>query len=182
MFFYVFRLKKSNRHIYYKCILFEKESILMKRLLTVLVLILLAAGFSFESFAVDTFDVSDAGAFAMDTEVAEADPAATDDIVSLFLFSRSVKSAATAFLNRELGINTVHGQPLPGVLITLLLGAAFGFARKLRNGRRTAQTEQQAENALILTARLLRMHILYLNPPETIHAISPGPDLFFQRE
>ena len=182
MFFYVFRLKKSNRHVYYKCILFEKESILMKRLLTVLVLILLAAGFSFESFAVDTFDVSDAGAFAMDTNVSEANSDTTGDIVSLFLFSRSVKSAATAFLNRELGINTVHGQPLPGVLITLLLGAAFGLARKMRGSRNPSMNENNAADTFQLTVRLLRMHILYLNPPETIHAISPGPDLFCQRE
>ena len=158
------------------------ECFLMNRLLTVLVLILLAAGFSFESFAVDTFDVSDAGAFAMDTEVVEADPAATDDIVSLFLFSRSVKSAATAFLNRELGINTVHGQPLPGVLITLLLGAAFGLARKIRGARGSSSDHNHAADTFQLMARLFRMQILYLNPPETIHAISPGPDLFCQRE
>ena len=107
---------------------------------------------------------------------------AVQDEVSLFLFTSSIKSAAKEFLHRELGVNTVHGQPLPGVLITLLLGAAFGLARKLRGGRRTAQTEQQTENALILTARLLRMQISYLYPPETIHTISPGPDLFCQRE
>jgi len=183
MFFYVFRLKKSNRHVYYKCILFEKESILMKRLLTVLVLILLTAGFSFESFAVDTFDVSDAGAFVMDTNVSEANSDTTGDIVSLFLFSRSVKSAAAEFLHKELCINTVHGQPLPGVLITLLLGAAFGLARRIRGGSRTSSTnENSAADVFQLLARLLRMQILYSNPPETIHAISPGPDLFCQRE
>lgn len=154
----------------------------MKRLLTVLIPILLAAGFSFESFAVDTFDVSDAGAFAMDTEVAEADSDASDDIVSLFLFSRSVKSAAVSLLNRELGINPVHGQPLPGVLITLLLGAAFGLARKIRGSRTPSMNENNAADTFRLMARLFRMQILYLNPPETIHAISPGPDLFCQRE
>ena len=153
----------------------------MKRFLTILVMILLAAGFSFESAAVEAFDASKAGEYAMSAEAAEAATAVQDE-VSLFLFTSSIKSAASEFLNRELGINNVHGQPLPGVLITLLLGAAFGLARKLRGGRRTAQTEQQTENALILTARLLRMQISYLYPPETIHTISPGPDLFCQRE
>lgn len=154
----------------------------MKRLLTVLILILLAAGFSSESFAVDTFDVSDAGAFVMDTEAAETDSPATDDIVSLFLFSRSVKSDAATFLNREFGFNPVHGQPLPGVLITLLLGAAFGLARRMRGSRTPSANESIAADAFQLMARLLRMHILYLNPPMTIHAVSPGPDLFCQRE
>ena len=154
----------------------------MKRLLTVLVLILLAAGFSFESFAVDTFDVSDAGAFAMDAEVAETGSSATDDIVSLFLFTRSIKSAAASILNREFGFDQVHGQPLPGVLITLLLGAAFGLARKVRGSRNPSMNENNDADAFQLLARLLRMQILYLNPPETIHAISPGPDLFCQRE
>ena len=153
----------------------------MKRLLTILVMILLAAGFSFESAAVEAFDASKAGEYAMSAEAAEAATAVQDE-VSLFLFTSSIKSAASEFLHRELGINTVHGQPLPGVLISLLLGAAFGLARKLRNGRRSARTEQQAENAFILTARLLRMQISYLYPPSTIHTISPGPDLFCQRE
>jgi len=154
----------------------------MKQFLTVL-LFLFVAGFSFETLAVDTFDASAAGEYAVSAEAAEEESAAFDEFAEpLFLFTRSIKSAALEFLHRELGINQVHGQPLPGVLITLLLGAAFGFARKLRNGRRTAQTEQQAENALILTARLLRMQISYLYPPETIHTISPGPDLFCQRE
>ena len=155
----------------------------MKRLLTILVMILLAAGFSFESAAVDAFDASAAGKYAVSAEAAEAESADSGDFAApIFLFTRSVRSAASEFLHRELGINTVHGQPLPGVLISLLLGAAFGLARKLRNGRRSARTEQQAENAFILTARLLRMQISYLYPPSTIHTISPGPDLFCQRE
>ncbi len=154
----------------------------MKRLLTFLAIFLLAAGFSFETLALDAFDASRAGEYAVSEEADEAESAASDEsAVSLFLFTRSIKAAASEFMHDELGINTVHGQPLPGVLITLLLGAAFGLARKLRN-RRAAQTEQQAENAFILTARLLRMQILYLYPPETIHTISPGPDLFCQRE
>jgi len=155
----------------------------MKRLLTILAIFLLAAGFSFEALAVDAFDASKAGEYAVSAEAVESESAVQDEAAApLFLFTRSIRSAASEFLHRELGINTVHGQPLPGVLISLLLGAAFGLARKLRNGRRSAQTEQQAENALILTARLLRMQISYLYPPETIHTISPGPDLFCQRE
>ena len=155
----------------------------MKQLLTILAIFLLAAGFSFETLAVDAFDASKAGEYAVSAEAAEAESAVQDEAaVSLFLFTRSIKSAASEFLHRELGINTVHGQPLPGVLISLLLGAAFGLARKLRNGRRPAQTEQQAGNAFILTTRLLRMQISYLYPPSTIHTISPGPDLFCQRE
>ena len=155
----------------------------MKQLLTILAIFLLAAGFSFETLAVDAFDASKAGEYAVSAEAVEAESAARDEAaVPLFLFTRSIKSAASEFLHRELGINTVHGQPLPGVLITILLGAAFGLARKLRNGRRSAQTEQTTEDVLTLTARLLRMKILYSYPPNTIHTISPGPDLFCQRE
>ena len=154
----------------------------MKRLLTFLVMILLAAGFSFESAAVDTFDASSAGEFAVSVEAAQEAPVQEELDAPLFLFTRSIRSAASEFLHRELGINPVHGQPLPGVLISLLLGAAFGLARKLRNGRRASQSEQSAENVLLLTARLLRMQISYLYPPDAIHTISPGPDLFCQRE
>jgi hypothetical protein len=156
----------------------------MKRLLTILAMLLLAAGFSFEGFAADAFDASSAGEYAVsaEAETVEAESVVQDEAVPLFLFTRSIKSAAQEFLHRELGINAVHGQPLPGVLISLLLGAAFGLARKIRKGRRAAETEQQPENALVLTARLLRMQISYLYPPETIHTISPGPDLFCQRE
>ncbi len=153
----------------------------MKRLLTFLVMILLAAGFSFESFAVDTFDASKVGEYAVSEEAVE-EAEADDFAAPIFLFTRSIKSAASEFLNRELGINDVHGQPLPGVLITLLLGAAFGLARKIRGVRRNAHSEQTMEDMLLLTARLLRMQISYLYPPETIHTISPGPDLFCQRE
>ena len=154
----------------------------MKRFLTILAMLLLAAGFSFESFAVDAFDASSAGDYAMSEEFDEANSVVPEEAeVSLFLFSRSIKSAAKEFLHRELGISDVHGQPLPGVLISLLLGAAFGLARKFR-GRRTAHSEQPVENAFVLTARFLRMQISYLYPPETIHPISPGPDLFCLRE
>ena len=155
----------------------------MKRLLTILAMVLLAAGFSFESFAVDAFDASAADEFAVSAEAAGTESAAQDDTAApLFLFTRSIKSAASEFLHRELGINNVHGQPLPGVLISLLIGAAFGLARKLRDRRHTAHTEQSAEDVFPLTTRLLRMQISYLYPPETIHTISPGPDLFCQRE
>ena len=98
----------------------------MKRLLTILAFVLLMAGLRFECAAIDAFDASAAGSFAVSEEAVEAD-SASDDAVSIFLFSRSVKAAASDFLHRELGINTVHGQPLPGLLITLLLGAAFGI-------------------------------------------------------
>ena len=158
----------------------------MKRLLTILAIFLLAAGFSFETLAVDAFDASKAGEYAVSAEAAvevESTSAVQDEAAApLFLFTRSIKSAASEFLHHELGINTVHGQPLPGVLITLLLGAAFGLARKLRNGRRNDHSEQTTESVLLLTARLLRMKILYTYPPNTIHTISPGPDLFCQRE
>ena len=154
----------------------------MKRFLTILAFVLLAAGFPFGSFALDTFDVADAGAFAVAEEAVEAESSSTDESVSLFLFSRSVKAAASEFLHREIGFNPVHGQPLPGVLITLLLGAAFGLARKMRSARQSSLNDNHAADTFQLIARLLRINILYLNPPETIHAISPGPDLFCQRE
>jgi len=155
----------------------------MKQLLTILAIFLLAAGSSFETLAVDAFDASKAGEYAVSAETVETESAAQDEAAApLFLFTRSIKSAASEFLHNELGINTVHGQPLPGVLISLLLGAAFGFARKLRNGRHDAHSEQTTENVLLLMARLLRMQFSYLYPPETIHTISPGPDLFCLRE
>ena len=153
----------------------------MKHLLTILAILLLAVGFSFETLAADAFDASKAGEYAVSEEVAE-EAAADEFTVPLFLFTHSIRSAASEFLNRELGINQVHGQPLPGVLITLLLGAAFGLARKIRGVRRNAHSEQSTENVLLLAARLLRMQISYLYPPSTIHTISPGPDLFCQRE
>lgn len=154
----------------------------MKRFLTILAFVLLAAGLRFECAAVDAFDASAAGAFAVSEEAVEAE-SASDDAVSIFLFTRSIKSAASEFLHRELGINTLHGQPLPGVLITLLLGAAFGLARKVRAARSLSRSdENHAVETLQLAVRLLRMNISYLYPPETIHTISPGPDLFCQRE
>ena len=155
----------------------------MKRLLNILVFVLLAAGLRFECAALDAFDASATGLFAVSEEAVEAESAEPDEAVSIFLFTRSIKSAASEFLHNELGINTVHGQPLPGVLITLLLGAAFGLARKVRASRALSRDEENhAINALQLTVRLLRMNISYLYPPETIHTISPGPDLFCLRE
>lgn len=157
----------------------------MKRLLTVLVLILLAAGFSFESFAVDTFDVSFVGGMDM-TELPAASETASEaeeeQPASLVFFARFLKDAAVSTLAQDLGFNPVHGQPLPGVLITLLLGAAFGLARRIRGSRHSLSDEQNAAGAMLIVARLFRMNILFLNPPETIHAISPGPDLFCLRE
>ena len=154
----------------------------MKRLLTILAFVLLMAGLRLECAAIDAFDASAAGSFAVTEEAVEVE-SASDDAVSIFLFTRSVKAAASEFLHHELGINTVHGQPLPGVLITLLLGAAFGLARKVRASRALSHNdENHAVDTLRLTVRLLRMNISYLYPPETIHTISPGPDLFCQRE
>ena len=156
----------------------------MKRLLTFLVMILLAAGFSFESAAMDAFDASAAGEYAVSEEAVEAKTAGQDDFEGqIFLFTRSIRSVASEFLNRELGISNIHGQPLPGVLITLLLGAAFGLARKRRHdNRKNAHSEQTTENRRLLTARLLRMQNSFLFPPVIIHTVSPGPDLFCQRE
>jgi len=160
----------------------------MKQLLTILAIFLLAAGFSFETLAVDAFDVSAADGYAVsEAETATATTADStvfeaDQAFSLFYLTRFIKEITVSTLSNDFGFHEVHGQPLPGVLISLLLGAAFGLARKLRNGHCSAQTEQQAENAFILTARLLRMKILFSYPPNTIHTISPGPDLFCQRE
>ena len=155
----------------------------MKRLLNILIFVLLAVGLRFECAALDAFDASAAGEYAMSKETVEAETAESDDAVSIFLFTRSIKSAASEFLHDELGINSVHGQPLPGVLITLLLGASFGLARKVRGSRTLSRDEEKpAVDTLHLMVRLLRMNILYLYPPETIHTISPGPDLFCLRE
>ena len=155
----------------------------MKRLLNILIFVLLAVGLRFECAALDAFDASAAGEYAMSEDAVEAETGESDDAVSIFLFTRSIKSAASEFLHNELGINTVHGQPLPSVLITLLLGAAFVLARKARASRALSRDEEKhAINALQLKVRLLRMNISYLYPPETIHTISPGPDLFCLRE
>ena len=154
----------------------------MKHLLT-FVLILLATGFSTVSFAADAFDMSSAGEYAVAAESAVTESEADSEFTApLFLFTRSIKGRAVSFLESELGFPPVHGQPLPGVLITLLLGAAFGAARKFRSGRRNVQNEQTTEDVLLLTARLLRMQISYLFPPDVSHTISPGPDLFCLRE
>ena len=154
----------------------------MKHLLT-FVLILLATAFSTVSFAADAFDVSSAGAFAMTAESVETDAEADFELAApLFFFTNSIRAAASEFLHRELGFNNVHGQPLPGVLISLLLGAAFGAARKFRARHGSTENETPAVEALPLAARLLRMQNLFLNPPQTIHTISPGPDLFCLRE
>jgi len=154
----------------------------MKHLLT-FVLILLATAFSTVSFAADAFDLSSAGAFAMTAESAAPESEADSEFAApLFLFTSSIRSAASEFLHDELGFGDVHGQPLPGVLITLLLGAAFGAARRFRARHGSPELETTAVDALPLAARLFRMQFLFLNPPQTIHAISPGPDLFCLRE
>lgn len=154
----------------------------MKHLLT-FVLILLATAFSAVSYAADAFDVTSAGEYAIAAESAVTDAEADSEFAApLFLFTRSIRSAASEFLHRELGFSNVHGQPLPGVLISLLLGAAFGAARKFRARHGSPENETPAVEALPLAARLLRMQNLFLNPPQTIHTISPGPDLFCLRE
>ena len=154
----------------------------MKHLLT-FVLILLATAFSTVSFAAEAFDVSSAGEYAIAAEPAVTDAEADSEFAApLFLFTRSIKARAVSFLENELGFSPVHGQPLPGVLISLLLGAAFGAARKFRARHGSPESETTGAEALPLAARLLRMQILFLNPPQTIHAISPGPDLFCLRE
>ena len=56
----------------------------MKRLLTILAMLLLAAGFSFESFAVETFDASAAGEYAVSEEINEAESAVSEEAPSLF--------------------------------------------------------------------------------------------------
>ena len=154
----------------------------MKHLLT-FVLILLATAFSTVSFAAEAFDASSAGEYAVAADYAVTDAEADSEFAApLFLFTRSIKARAVSFLENELGFSTVHGQPLPGVLISLLLGAAFGAARKFRARHGSPENETPAVEALPLAARLLRMQNLFLNPPQTIHTISPGPDLFCLRE
>ena len=154
----------------------------MKHLLT-FVLILLAMAFSTVSYSADAFDVSSAGEYAIAAETAVTDAEADSEFAApLFLFTRSIKARAVSFLENELGFPPVHGQPLPGVLISLLLGAAFGVARKFRARHGSPESETTAAEAMPLAARLLRMQIFFLNPPQTIHAISPGPDLFCLRE
>jgi len=154
----------------------------MKRLLTIL-LALFAACFSFEVLAADTFDMASVNGFDAavqeDAGATDVTPVLTDP---LGFFAHSLKNMAAASLMNELGFQPVHGQPLPGVLITLLLGAAFGLARRKRGSRYSVQEEQSAVTSMLITARLFRLNVLLLNPPATIHTISPGPDLFCQRE
>ena len=155
----------------------------MKQLLTILAILLLAAGFSFEGQAAETFDIASVNSF--DAEVQEdigtsgVTAASTDP---LCLFAQMLKDMAESTLANDFGFQPVHGQPLPGVLLTLLLGAAFGLIRKKYGARHTAQDEQCAVTSLLISARLFRLNNLFLNPPDTIHTISPGPDLFCQRE
>ncbi len=160
----------------------------MKQLLTILAIFLLAAGFSFETLAVDAFDASAADGYAVsEAETATATTADStvfeaDQAFSLFYLTRFIKEITVSTLSNDFGFHEVHGQPLPGVLITLLLGAAFGLARRKRALRHSSKEEPNAAAAILITARLFRMNILFLNPPESIHTISPGPDLFCLRE
>jgi len=154
----------------------------MKQLFTFL-MILFAAGFSCKALATDAYDVSAVGEFAVAAETVEAEAEADSELTApQFLFSGSLVRRTADFLADELGFPPIHGQPLPGVLISLLLGAAFGAARRFRSRRDVTDSESTAADALPLAARLLRMNVLFLNPPQTIHAISPGPDLFCLRE
>ena len=155
----------------------------MKQLLTFLV-ILLSAGFSCKSLAMDTFDVSAVNGFdAVVQEDAGASDVAPARTTPLGLFAQALRNMAESTLVTDfVGSRPVHGQPLPGVLISLLLGAAFGAAKKLRVRRDAPESESTATDTLPLAARLLRMNVLFLNPPQTIHTVSPGPDLFCLRE
>ena len=153
----------------------------MKQLLTFLV-ILFAAGFSCKALAMDAYDVSAVGEFSVAAEPVEVEEADSEFTVPQFLFSGSLVRRTADFMANELGFPPIHGQPLPGVLISLLLGAAFGAARRLRSRRDATDSESTAVDALPQAGRLLRMNVLFLNPPQTIHAISPGPDLFCLRE
>ena len=154
----------------------------MKRLLTIL-LVLFAACFSLEILAADTFDMASVNSFDAvvqeDTETANVTPGLTNQ---LSYFARALKDMAESSLMNDFGFQPIHGQPLPGVLITLLLGAVFGLARRKRALRHSAKEEPNAATAMLITARLFRLNILFLNPPESIHTISPGPDLFCLRE
>lgn len=161
----------------------------MKRFfLITIVFFLLAAGFSIETLAVDAFDASAADGYvvseadATDAMIADSAVFEEDQAFSLTYLTRFIKDIAVSTLSNDFGFREVHGQPLPGVLLTLLLGAAFGLARRRRGSRHTAQDEQNAAMAMLIAARLFRLNILYSNPPTTIHAISPGPDLFCLRE
>ena len=156
----------------------------MKLFLTIM-LLLLTAGFSFKGFAAGTFDASSVDSFAAQSAQESVETGSSieqEQTAPFFLFTRALRDMAASSLSFDLGFRQVHGQPLPGVLLTLLLGAAFGLARRKRGARHTLQDEQNAADALLIVARLFRMNILFLNPPETIHAISPGPDLFCLRE
>ena len=84
----------------------------MKQLLTILAILLLAAGFSFEGQAAEMFDIASVNSF--DAEVQEdigtsgVTAAPTDP---LSLFAQKLKDMAESTLANDFGFQPVHGQP-----------------------------------------------------------------------
>ena len=164
----------------------------MKSVFFTFLLIVFAAGFPLKGIAAHTFDVPFDGvvdefvvsetAISSEDASREAADVCTGEIGLFNLFAHSVRDFTASALPCDFMLRPVHGQPLPGVLITLLLGAIFGLSRRLGNRACAAQPDHTNEDVHRLIARLLGMQILFLNPPETIHAISPGPELFCLRE
>ena len=163
----------------------------MKTFWFTILMMLFFAGIPIEGLAANTFDasaectvsVSAVSETDISPELARETADTNSETLCLRnLFTRPIRDLAASTLSGDLGFRPIHGQPLPGVLITLLLGAAFGLARRKRTLRHSAKEETNAATVMLITARLFRLNILFLNPPESIHTISPGPDLFCLRE